>query len=119
MPSKSEMLLKLLDGQPVIPAELKPRAVLCPDGSSITYTCIASRSTTPDTICYSGRYSRRKGAHTVETEDEELVLRLYDSQRITAELAVCGFKATTVSGASDLAFLAESGCTLVEAHTDA
>ena len=115
------LLMELVcdDGQPVNPAELKPRAVLCPDGSSITYTCIASRSTTPDTICYSGRYSRRKGAHTVETEDEELVLRLYDSQRITAELAVCGFKATTVSGASDLAFLAESGCTLVEAHTDA
>lgn len=113
------MELFCIDGPSVYPAELKPRTVLCPDGSSITYTCIASRSTTPDTICYSGTYSRHQGAHTVDTEAEELVLRLYDSRRIIAELAACGFKATTVSGASDLAFLAGSGCTLVEAHTEA
>jgi SAM-dependent methyltransferase len=114
------LLLELVcdDGQPLSPAVLEPRTVLCPDGSSITYTCIASRSTIPDTICYSGTYLRRQGTRTVETEFEELVLRLYDTQRVMAELAACGFEATTVSGASDSAFLAESGCMLVEARAD-
>ena len=98
------------------PAELEPLTVLCPDGSSITYSCISTRSTMPDTICYFGTYLRRQGSRDIETESEKLVLRLYDIPRITAELAVCRFETTRVSGASDLAFLAESGCMLVEAR---
>lgn len=107
------------DNQFVSPTELEPRAVLCSDGSSITYTCIASRSARPDTILYSGTYTRRHGTRVVGTEAEELMLRLYDAQRITAELEACGFSATKVSTASELAFLAEGGCTLVEARASA
>lgn len=112
------ILLELVNDhrQAVSPAECEPRAVLCADGSSITYTCSASRSTGPDTICYSGTYTKRHGARVIETEAEELLLRLYDAEQLSAELASCGFKATTVSGAGELAFLAESGCTLVEAR---
>jgi SAM-dependent methyltransferase len=115
------LLLELVcdDGQLVSPAELKPRAVLCPDGTSITYTCIASRAKAASTICYSGIYTKRRGAHIVETETEELTLRLCDSQSVRTELARCGFNAVEVSTASDLAFLAGSGCALVEARADA
>lgn len=99
--------------------ESAPRAVQCADGSSITYRCNASRSSRPDTICYSGEYTRHDGTRVVETEAEELLLRLYDPQWVSAKLLACGLKTTKVSGASELAFLARSDCTLVEARADA
>ena len=40
------------DDQTGSSAEPEPRTVTCADGSSITYTCIASR--TGDTVCFSG-----------------------------------------------------------------
>lgn len=97
------------------PTELEPRVVLCADGSSIIYRCIASRSTRPNTICYSGTYTRHNRTQVVETEAEELLLRWHDPQELCRMLHDCGFKATTVSGAAELPFLSESGCTLVEA----
>jgi SAM-dependent methyltransferase len=112
------LLLELVNDQDQSdsPTESEPRVVLCADGSSITYTCSASRSTRPDTICYSGTYTRRHGTRVVEKEAEELLLRLHDPQKLSSELTNCGFKTTAASGASDLAFLSESGCTLVEAR---
>jgi SAM-dependent methyltransferase len=106
-------------GPSVTPTELEAREVLCQDGTSITYTCTATRSQTRDTICYSGTYSKRQGARTIETESEELVLRVYAPQQIASELEACGFKTTTVTTAADLPFLAASGCVLVEARADA
>lgn len=94
----------------------EPRAVQCADGSAITYRCNASRSSRPDTICYAGTYTRHHGTRVVATEAEELLLRLYDPRWVSAELLACGFETTKVSGASELAFLADSGCTLVEAR---
>jgi SAM-dependent methyltransferase len=99
--------------------ESEPRTVKCLDGSFITYRCNASRSIRPDTICYSGEYTRHDGSRIVETEAEELLLRQYDPQWVSEQLLACGFKTTKVSGASELAFLAESDCTLVEARADA
>jgi hypothetical protein len=115
------LLLELVisAGEAIGLTELEPRAVLCADGSSITYKCNASRSTRLDTICYSGTYTRHHGTRVVETEAEELLLRLYDPENISVALANCGLKTTKVSGASELAFLAASGCTLVEARADA
>jgi SAM-dependent methyltransferase len=114
----ASLLLELTgdNGQADSSAELAPRTVLSHDGCSINYSCVASRSTEAGTITYSGTYTKSHGAHVVDTEVEELVLRLYDTQRVIEELATCGFKASTVKRASDLAFLAESGCTLVEAR---
>jgi SAM-dependent methyltransferase len=105
--------------QAITPTDFEPRTVRCADGSSITYTCSASNSKRSDTICYSGTYTRRLGDRVIETEVEELVLRLYDAEQLSAELASCGFKTTAVGDQSALAFLAESGCTLVEARADA
>lgn len=115
------LLLELVNGQDQSDnsIESEPRVVSCANGSSITYTCSSSRSTRPDTICYSGTYTRRQGTRVAETEAEELLLRLYDSQKLSAALSNCGFKITATSSASDLAFLAESGCTLIEARADA
>jgi SAM-dependent methyltransferase len=106
-------------GPPITATELEPREVQCEDGTSIRYTCTASRSLAGDTIRYSGTYSRRQGMQTIETESEELLLRIYAPERITDELEACGFSGTIVAGASDHAFLAESGCLLVEARAGA
>lgn len=113
----SPLLLEVVDSPSEShgPTDLEPRAVLCADGSSITYTCCASHSTPPGTICYSGTYTRHDGTCVVETEDEELFLRLYDPQELCRMLEDCGFKATAVSDASALPFLSDSGCALVEA----
>jgi len=121
MEPSGTLLLELVSDsrQAITPTDFEPRTVRCADGSSITYTCSATQSTRSDTICYSGTYTRRHGARIIETEVEELVLRLYDAEQLSAELASCGFKTTTVADQSALAFLAESGCTLVEARADA
>ena len=57
------LLLELVSGADLAVSltETKPRAVQCADGSSIAYQCNASRSTTPDTICYSGTYTSSMG----------------------------------------------------------
>lgn len=114
-------LLELVSGTDLAVSltESEPRTVQCADGSSITYRCNASRSNTPDTICYSGTYTRHYGTRVVGTEAEELLLREYDPQRLSAQLLACGLKTTAVSGASELSFLAASGCTLIEARADA
>jgi hypothetical protein len=70
-------------------------------------------------ICFSGQYDKRAGGIVVGTEREELVLRMYGVEHIVQELATAGFRCMAVSTASDLPFLAESGCTLVEASADA
>jgi len=98
-------------------AEPEGRTVICSDGSSITYTCIASRTKTGDTVCFSGTYARRHGSRIVETETEELVLRLYSTQSLEAHLVACGFVPTKAPSPPLLA--AESGCTLVEVSAQA
>lgn len=115
--SNSSLLLELVTGhsESLSPTELEPRTVLCADGSSIIYTCCASRSTRPNTTCYLGTYTRHNGTQVVETEAEELLLWRHDPQVLCRMLEDCGFKETTVSGAAELPFLSESGCTLIEA----
>jgi len=101
------------------PAELETRVVTCTDGSSITYTCVASRVASAELLCYSGTYTKRAGYRVVETETEELVLRPYAPSRLMAMLAACGFTVAKAADESDLTFLANSGCTLIEAIADA
>lgn len=110
------LLLELdsVDDQIGKSAEPECRTVTCADGSSITHTCIASRS--GDTVCSSGTYARRHGSRIVETETEELVLRLYSSQSLEEHLVASGFNPTQSPSPPHVA---ENGCTLVEASVQA
>jgi len=112
------LLLELasVDDQTGRSAEPECRTVTCADGSSITYTCIASRTEPGDTVCFSGTYARRHGSRIVETETEELVLRLYSSQSLEAQLVASGFIPTKSPSPPHAA---ENGCTLVEASVQA
>jgi len=103
------------DDAPQSATPLDPRTVQCPDGTSITYSCSAFPSVHPDTIRFSGTYTKCQGSRVLGSEEEELILRLYRPETVLAELAIVGFKSSTMSSASDLPFLAESGCTLIEA----
>jgi len=103
---------------PSRPTELAPRTVACPDGSSITYSCIVSQLALPDTIRFSGTYTKCKGTRVLRIEEEELTLRFHRPEHIAAELAACGFGKARMSSASDEPFLDESGCALVEAGVD-
>ncbi len=115
------LLLELVDDttESLSPRAYAPRSVECGDGSSITYTCSTSRTTSPDTIRYSGTYTKHQGSRVIETETEALSLRLHDVERLSAVLASCGFTITKVSDASELPFLAAGGCTLLEARAAA
>ncbi len=115
------LLLELVSGADLAVSltETKPRAVQCADGSSIAYQCNASRSTTPDTICYSGTYTKQHGTRVHRNGSRGAAATEGHPQKVSAQLAICGLKTTMVSGASELAFLALSGSTLVEARADA
>lgn len=112
------LLLELsCDDLPLTEPKAQPtRTVRCPDGSSITYSCIASPGPTADTVHYAARYIRRLGERILEAEDEALTQRRYEPQWLVALLRACGFGAASISGASQRPFLAESGCVLVEAR---
>ena len=97
----------------------QPRTVSCSDGSTITYTCVASRAPKSDAICFSGVYEKRRGMSIAATEVEELTLRMLDVESLATALCACGFNPPRVYGKSELTFLGESGCTLAEARTDA
>ena len=99
-----------------VATELEPRTVRCPDGSAITYSCVVSRSPDSGEIRFAGTYTKREGVRVVATEVEEIALRVYGAARLSAELAACGFKSPRIHTASELTFLAESGCTLLEAR---
>ena len=121
MDPNGRLLLELAadDGTPTGPTELEPRTVMCPDGTSITYSCTVARSAGSDAVRFSGAYVKREGTRVLDAEEEELVLRVYGVDRVMEELSVCGFRKATVSSASDLPFLAGSGCTLVDASAGA
>jgi hypothetical protein len=99
--------------------EHNQRTVACPDGSTITYQCHASRLRNPDAILFSGTYLKRRGEMLISTEIEELILREYHVDEIAEALTVCGFRDLKLLRSSELAFLINSGCTLIEARADA
>jgi len=99
------------------PTEYNPRTVTCQDGSTITYQCYASRPS--GAILFSGTYLKRRGETLIETETEELLLREYDVDEIAEALISCGFRNLKLLRSSELAFLINSGCTLIDARADA
>ena len=101
------------------PVHFAPRVVQCSDGSSITYRCTASRLPVRHTLCFTGTYERHSTGHLVATESEQLLLRPYDAENFAAILTECGFRFTRQWKATDLDFLTEGGCTLLEARADA
>lgn len=103
------------DGVPQSATPLDPRTVQGPDGTSITYSCTVLPSADPDTMRFSGTYTKWEGDRVLGTEEEELLFRLYRPEMVLAELVLCGFGSSSISTASDRPFLAESGCTLIEA----
>jgi hypothetical protein len=121
MESNGRLLLELAahDRAPSQPTVLEPRTVAGPDGTVITYSCTVSEAASPDSVRFSGRYEKRAVDRVLGTEREELILRMYRAEHLVQELATCGFRSMRVSTAYDLPFLAESGCTLVEASADA
>lgn len=100
-------------------AELEPRVVHCADGATITYTCRAIRLRDPEATMFAGTYVKSLDDRIVCTEQEELLLRHHKPDALGAVLLDCGFKQSRCHQSSDLPFLAESGCLLIEARTDA
>ncbi len=98
---------------------LESRTVVCADGASITYSCTVSKSSWADSVRFTGLYEKRRGGHVIDTEHEELILRMYSVERVVEELTMCGFRSIVVSTVSEKPFLSESGCTLIEARADA
>ena len=93
-----------------------PRTVTCGDGTTITYTCVASPSQKAGIVCFAGKYEKRLGTRIVATETEDLLLRAYSAEDIVSALADCGFGSSKVFSQSELPFLVGTGCRLVEAR---
>ncbi|MFM2069281.1 MAG: hypothetical protein RLZZ584_4190, partial [Pseudomonadota bacterium] len=93
--------------------------VQCPDGRAIRHDCVATRVPGRALIRYRSTYTRLDGPRVVETEHEELELRLHELPGLAALLRSCGFGTVQVTAAHELDWLADSGCSLVEARAGA
>ncbi len=98
------------------PIHCEPRTVKCPDGATIAYSCVVSRSRAPEAISYAGTYEKREGGRLIARETEELVLSIRPAESLVAELLRCGFDSARVIRGPEAAFLEGSGCTLIEAR---
>lgn len=93
-----------------------PRSVTCEDGTTITYSFRVERRRAPAVSVFVGTYQRQRDGTVLEVEHEELPLRHHTITGFEALLRSSGFDQVSVHGVDGLPFLAEAGCTMIEAR---
>jgi len=79
----------------------------------------ASHLCEADTVLFSGIYQKHGGQRLIPSEIEVVLLREYRVEELTEALIRCGSRALKLFRSSQCAFLASSGCSLIEARADA